>query len=105
MTEEDHRQAATVVRVLQWAVGIIAAVLAGGILTVGGWCATTLLDTRETMRVAVSRIERLESGDAKREAVPAQLATMAADIRALTVEVGALREDIRRVRTPAVAGR
>lgn len=75
------------------------AVLVAMFLSATGWTANTLLETRETMRLVVDRVQRLEAGDANRSALPVQLGRLEEKIDALTKEAAAVREDVRRLRS------
>lgn len=92
MTDDEKRSG---VYLPSWVLGVLVAMF----LSVSGWTANTLLETRETLRVVVDRVQRLEASDANRTALPVQLARLEEKIDALTQEAAAVREDVRRLRS------
>lgn len=77
-----------------WAIGIIG----GGLLMVGGWSARTILDVRDQTTVLAEKVRAIEVADVNRATLPLAVARLEAKLDAMTSELQAVREDIRRVR-------
>lgn len=77
-----------------WAVGIVV----GATLAVGGWTASTIMSLRDSTNVIAEKVRVLEAGDANRAALPTAVIRLETKVDAMTSELTALREDIRRIR-------
>lgn len=77
-----------------WAIGIIG----GGLLMVGGWSARTILDVRDQTTVLAEKVRAIEVADVNRATLPLAVARLEAKLDAMSSELQAVREDIRRVR-------
>lgn len=77
-----------------WAIGIVV----GTVLAVGGWTATTLMGLRDQCGVLTEKVRVLEASADSRSTLPLAVARLEAKLDAVSSELGAIREDIRRVR-------
>lgn len=94
MTSDQTEREQRGIVIPMWAWGIIA----GGLLMVGGWTASTLLALRDQAGVLTEKVRVLELGDGSRSVLPVQIAEVRSELGAVRAELGALREDIRRLR-------
>lgn len=77
-----------------WAIGIIG----GGLLMIAGWSARTILDVKDQTTVLAEKVRAIEVADVNRATLPLAVARLEAKLDAMTSELQAVREDIRRVR-------
>ena len=92
MTSDESSSRGVVIPM--WAIGIIG----GGLLMVGGWSARTILDVRDQTTVLAEKVRAIEVADVNRATLPLAVARLEAKLDAMTSELQAVREDIRRVR-------
>jgi outer membrane murein-binding lipoprotein Lpp len=76
-----------------WMIGIIG----GGLLMAGGWASSTILDVRDQAAILGEKVRVIET-DATRQTLPLAVARLEAKLDAMSSELAAVREDIRRVR-------
>jgi outer membrane murein-binding lipoprotein Lpp len=76
-----------------WAVAIIGS----AILMVGAWMSSTILDVRDQTAILTEKMRVIET-DATRQTLPLAVARLEAKLDAMSSELAAVREDIRRVR-------
>ena len=91
-SEESEKQRGVVIPM--WAWGLIA----GAILMMSGWTASTLLALRDQCGVLTEKVRVFEHGTATTQARPLAVARLEAKLDAVSVELTAVREDLRRVR-------
>lgn len=92
MTSDDSSPPRGVV-VPMWMIGIIG----GGLLMAGGWASSTILDVRDQTAILTEKMRVIET-DATRQTLPLAVARLEAKLDAMSSELAAVREDIRRVR-------
>lgn len=92
MTIDDSSPPRGVV-VPMWMIGIIG----GGLLMAGGWASSTILDVRDQTAILTEKMRVIET-DATRQTLPLAVARLEAKLDAMSSELAAVREDIRRVR-------
>jgi len=91
-TSEESSRGGVVIPM--WAWGVIG----GALLMVGGWTATTLMDVRDQTAILGEKVRVLETSDSTRSTLPLAVARLEAKLDAVSLELSAVREDIRRVR-------
>jgi hypothetical protein len=91
-SDQTEKQAGVVVPM--WAWGIVA----GALLMMGGWTASTLLGVRDQCAVLSEKVRVLEHSNTTTSALPLAVARLEAKLDAVSVELTAVREDLRRVR-------
>jgi hypothetical protein len=91
-SDQTEKQAGVVVPM--WAWGLIA----GAILMMSGWTASTLLALRDQCGVLTEKVRVLEHSNTSAQALPLAVARLEAKLDAVSVELTAVREDLRRVR-------
>lgn len=94
MTSDHETEKPGGIVVPMWAWGLIA----GAILMMSGWTASTLLALRDQCGVLTEKVRVLEVGDSGRAALPLAVARLEAKLDAVSSELSAVREDLRRVR-------
>jgi len=92
MTSDESSSPRGVV-VPMWAVTIIG----GALLMVGAWMSSTILDVRDQAAILGEKVRVIET-DATRQTLPLAVARLEAKLDAMSSELAAVREDIRRVR-------
>jgi hypothetical protein len=91
-SDQTEKQAGVVIPM--WAWGLIA----GAILMMSGWTASTLLALRDQCGVLGEKVRVLEHSNTSAQALPLAVARLEAKLDAVSVELTAVREDLRRVR-------
>jgi outer membrane murein-binding lipoprotein Lpp len=91
MTSDESSPRGVVVPM--WAVAIIGS----AILMVGAWMSSTILDVRDQAAILGEKVRVIET-DATRQTLPLAVARLEAKLDAMSSELAAVREDIRRVR-------
>ena len=91
-SDQTEKQAGVVIPM--WAWGLIA----GAILMMSGWTASTLLALRDQCGVLTEKVRVLEHSNTTASALPLAVARLEAKLDAVSVELTAVREDLRRVR-------
>jgi hypothetical protein len=94
MTSDQTEREQRGVVIPMWAWGLIA----GAILMMSGWTASTLLALRDQCGVLTEKVRVLEHGTTTTQALPLAVARLEAKLDAVSVELTAVREDLRRVR-------
>lgn len=94
MTSDHEETAPGGVVIPMWAWGLIA----GAILMMSGWTASTLLALRDQCGVLTEKVRVLEHSTTSAQALPLAVARLEAKLDAVSVELTAVREDLRRVR-------
>jgi outer membrane murein-binding lipoprotein Lpp len=91
MTTDESSSRGVVVPM--WVIGIIGSAL----LMVGAWMSSTILDVRDQTAILAEKMRVIET-DTSRQTLPLAVARLEAKLDAMSSELSAVREDIRRVR-------